>query len=49
MESTEIIKNIDKIYSKYPVPKNLQEHMLKAANVGNSICKNMVEKEKRNN
>jgi 5'-deoxynucleotidase YfbR-like HD superfamily hydrolase len=48
MNSSEIIKNIDYIYSKYPVPKNLQEHMKRAANVAEIICNNWIGKEKIN-
>ncbi len=38
MNSAEIIASIHQIFKKYRVPPNLQEHMLRAAAVGNLIC-----------
>lgn len=35
---------IAKVYSKYKIPPNSQEHMLRVAAVGNIICKNWKEK-----
>ncbi len=38
MESAEIIKSINDIYRRFKVPRNLQEHMRRAAAVGDLIC-----------
>ncbi len=38
MKSQEIISSIHQIFEKYQIPRNLQEHMLRAAAVGNLIC-----------
>lgn len=48
MNSSDVIKNINEIYAKYPVPKNLQEHMLRAASVAEKIGDNWIGKEKIN-
>jgi len=40
MESKEIIKDINSIYEKFGIPKNLQEHMRRAAAIGKMICEN---------
>ena len=42
MKSKNIISSIHKIFEKYKIPRNLQEHMLRAASVGNLICDNWV-------
>jgi hypothetical protein len=40
MESKEIIYSIHQIFERFKTPKNLQEHMLRAAAIGNLICDN---------
>ena len=40
MKSKEIIEHIQSIYQTFEVPKNLQEHMLRAAAVGSILCDN---------
>ncbi len=38
LQSNEIIKTIDQIYTKYSIPRNLQNHMKKVAAVGEILC-----------
>lgn len=38
MESKEIISSIHQIFERFKSPKNLQEHMLRAAAIGSLIC-----------
>jgi len=48
MNSLEVIKNIDNIYAKYPVPKNLQEHMKRASHCAEIVCNNWISEIKIN-
>jgi len=42
MKNKEIIDSIDKIYEKYRLPTNLQEHMLRATSVAQLICDHWI-------
>ncbi len=38
MKSKEVIDSIEQIYKSYNTPRNMQEHMVRAAAIGNQIC-----------
>lgn len=40
MQAQDIISSIHKIYEKFKIPPNLQEHMLRVSAVGKLICEN---------
>ena len=44
MESREIIKKINSIYSEYKIPANVRRHMFSVAGVAKQICENCDEK-----
>jgi hypothetical protein len=44
MESKKIIKQIQSIYDRYAIPKNVQRHMFSVAGVAKQICENCSEK-----
>ncbi len=38
MNAKEVIQHIDSIYAKYPIPKNLKQHMLRVTAVAEFVC-----------